>query len=99
MTVKVRWTEQAYARLAEIHEYIAADNPAAASELVHALVERGDALKDHPRRGRVVPELRSPEIRELVHRNYRLVYRLSAELVQVLTVLEGHRRLRSDELE
>jgi plasmid stabilization system protein ParE len=42
-------------------------------------------------RGRIVPELADPEIRELLVRKYRLLYRVSQERVTVLAFLRGVR--------
>jgi plasmid stabilization system protein ParE len=44
-----------------------------------------------PRRGRIVPEVGRPEIREIIHRSHRVVYRHSPRLVEVLTVRHGRR--------
>jgi plasmid stabilization system protein ParE len=96
--MRVVWAEQAWQRLAEIEAFIAKDDPAAASRLVDGLIERGDALSDHPDRGRRLPELPESGLRELVVGNYRLVYRRSSKLIEVLTVFEGHRLLRCEEL-
>jgi toxin ParE1/3/4 len=48
--------------------------------------------------GRMVPEIARPEIRELIHRKYRIVYRVKESGVEILTVFEGHRLLRIDEV-
>jgi plasmid stabilization system protein ParE len=89
--VRVRWTDQALARLADIEDLVAADDPAAALALVVRLIERGESLAEFPRRGRRVPELPESGLRELVAGNYRLVYRARAGRVEILTVFEGHR--------
>ena len=96
--MKVVWTEQAWQRLAEIEAFIMKDDVATASRLVDRLIERGDALSDHPERGRRLPELPESGLRELVVGNYRLVYRRCTETIEVLTVFEGHRLLRREEL-
>jgi plasmid stabilization system protein ParE len=44
-----------------------------------------------------VPEI-NPEIRELLFRKYRIVYRVKKNTVEILTVFEGHRLLRVDEI-
>jgi plasmid stabilization system protein ParE len=89
--VKVLFTEQAFARLAAIEDYVAADSPAAARRLVARLVRRARSLARHPSIGRRVPELPGSDLRELIEGNYRIVYRLRPPVVQVLTVFEGHR--------
>jgi addiction module RelE/StbE family toxin len=96
--MKVKWTEQAWERLLEIEQLVARDDPRAAARLVDTLIDRGHALADHPERGRRLPELKESGLRELIIDNYRLVYRRTPKAVQVLTVFEGHRLLRPDEL-
>lgn len=96
--MKVTWTDQSWQRLAEIEDFIARDDPKAAARLVDKLIERGEALADHPDRGRALPELPESGLREFVVGNYRLVYRRRLETVEVLTVFEGHRLLRREEL-
>ena len=49
--------------------------------------------------GRIVPEISNPEIRELIVEKYRIVYRVQEEDIEILTVFEGHKLLRIDELE
>ena len=55
-------------------------------------------LPDNPRCGRVVPEIGSSDIRELIFRGYRIVYRVTGDALEILTVFEGHRLLRVNEL-
>ena len=96
--MKVVWTEQAWERLLEIEDFVAGDNPRAAARLVDRLIDRGQTLAQHPNRGRRLPELPRSGLRELIVGNYRLVYRRTSETIEVLTVFEGHLRLREDEL-
>ena len=55
-----------------------------------------ERLKDNPRSGRVVPELGDESIREVIHDNYRIVYRLSHDVVEIATVFHGARLFRLD---
>ena len=97
--MKVVWTEQAWGRLIEIEEFIERDDPGAAAKLIEKLVQRADALARHPERGRRLPEIPGSGLRELVVGNYRIVYRPGPKRVEILTVFEGHRLLREDEVE
>ncbi len=99
MKRKIRWTHTAIERLAEIEAYIEQDNPVAASNVVAELIELVQTLSEQPNRGRHLPELWAENVRELIHGNYRIVYRVRLKQVEVLTVFEGHRLLRDDELE
>jgi addiction module RelE/StbE family toxin len=60
--------------LAEVVEYIARDNPAAAVRFGHQLLAHTRKLKDFPEIGRVVPEFQVATLRELIHGSYRIVY-------------------------
>jgi len=96
--VKVAWTDQALNRLAAIREHIAQDNPAAALRLVASLVERVDSLSRFSRRGRPVPGHAAEGLRELIDGNFRIVYRVRAGTVEILTVFERHRLLPDEDL-
>jgi plasmid stabilization system protein ParE len=53
-------------------------------------------LENHPRSGRIVPELTDPSIREIVVRDYRVVYRLREGFAEVLTVFHVRGRFPSN---
>jgi plasmid stabilization system protein ParE len=44
---------------------------------------------EFPESGRVVPELSDSTIREILWRNYRIVYRIKGPLVEIVTVFHG----------
>lgn len=64
--MKVVWTDQALSRLIEIEEFVASDNPIAATELTAKLITRGEALATLWKRGRRVPELPASPLREVM---------------------------------
>jgi addiction module RelE/StbE family toxin len=96
--MKIRWTHEALDRLIEIEEYISKDSPERAATCIDQIIEHAQSLSDKPRMGRIVPELANPDIRELVFKKYRIVYRLKATCIEILTVFEGHRLIRIDEI-
>lgn len=96
--MKVLWTEQALSRLAEIEDFVSTDNPAAAVRLISRLVDKGGSLARLSHRGRRLPEMPSSPLRELVEGNYRIVYRIRKSTIEILTVFEGHRRLRHSDV-
>ena len=95
--MKIKWSHEALERLIEIEEYISKDSPARSIQLVDQLIEQAELLSGKPRMGRTVPELASPDIRELIFKKYRIVYRLKINSIEILTVFEGHRMLRVEE--
>lgn len=96
--MKVRWTDAAARRIEEIRDFVVADDPEAASRLAAELVALAESLRTMPLRGRRVPELADRELRELILRIYRLVYRVRGRAVEVLTVFEAHRLLPSGDV-
>lgn len=96
--MKLFWTKEALLRLQDIEEYISKDNPVAAIEFVDKLITLAETLKDNPEKGRIVPELSLDSIRELIHRNYRIVYSVKKNSIDILTVFEGHQLLKKEEI-
>jgi toxin ParE1/3/4 len=94
----VLWTERAHADLVEIGDYIAQRSPVAALRFVNELMERTGVLAEQPRSGRIVPEIGADAFRELIHGNYRIVYRLVGEEAHILAVFEDHRLFDAEKL-
>ncbi|HEX9593954.1 MAG TPA: type II toxin-antitoxin system RelE/ParE family toxin [bacterium] len=97
--MKVVWTRQAFARLAEIEDYIALDSATAAVAHTEKLIARAEALAAFPEMGRSVPELQGSGLRELIEGSYRIVYRIHRRRIEVLTVFEGHHLLPVEDLQ
>jgi len=89
--MKIIWTREALKNLIEIENYISEDNPQNAIKFTDSLINKCDYLIENPNMGRIVPELPESNIRELIHKNYRIVYRQIDEEIQILTVFESHR--------
>ncbi len=80
--------------LQEIHDYIAKDNPDAASRLFDRLDKRFATLRSHPGIGRKRHEFRTG-LRFVVEGNYVIAYRLADEdIIEVARVLHGKRNIR-----
>ena len=90
----LRWTEHAVAQLAAVAEYVSLSSPVYAEHLVDRIARRLDQAREFPASGRVVPEFARSEVRELIEWPYRLVYRVHADAIEILSVLHGHQELR-----
>ncbi|MGE3491979.1 MAG: type II toxin-antitoxin system RelE/ParE family toxin [Vicinamibacterales bacterium] len=66
--------------------------PAWADLTVRRIVAAVERLQQFPDSGRVVPERRSPELREVISGNFRMVYRRRATTVEIATVFRGSAR-------
>lgn len=65
--------------LESIVRYISEDNPKAAKKLAQALVNRTKSLITFPNSGRYLPEFPNTEIRELILKPYRIIYRIDKD--------------------
>ena len=55
-------------------------------------------LEFSPESGRVVPELKSPQFREIIFGNYRIIYRIEKDEISILTVRHGKQILPIEEI-
>jgi toxin ParE1/3/4 len=95
---KVSWSDTAIRDLQAIVEYIAEENLQAATDTLRRIEKRAEALRAQSLRGRIVPELRGIGVmhyRELIERPWRIVYRVEAQQVFVLAVLDTRRNLQT----
>lgn len=92
--MKVRWTPEAKAQLKEIEAYIAQDSPRVAQQTITRLIQRCGQLIELPHSGRKVPEFNRDDLRELLERPYRIVYRIRHDQGQIdIVTLWHYRRL------
>ena len=84
------WSTPATRQLAAAHEYIAADNEPAGTEVTNHIWDSVDMLARHPKAGR---DGRVPGTRELVITGtpFIVAYRLEKNEVRVLAVLHAAR--------
>lgn len=50
-------------------------------------------LETFPRLGRMVPEYQTGDIREIIVRKYRVIYRIRKQFIEILTITHGSRKL------
>jgi toxin ParE1/3/4 len=91
---QIIWSPQAIEDVEAIRTYVARDSPRYADLLVERLVSAVEGLAPDPLSGRVVPEVGDDTVREVIHGNYRLVYRVRPDLVEIVTVFHGARLFR-----
>lgn len=77
MDFQVFLSDLALSDLERIVAYIAPQNPVAAERMGNQLLDAAVSLRTLPERGRVVPEFRRPELREIIFRSYRIIYRMN----------------------
>ena len=75
--------------------------PSYAPVFVKKVIEITQRLELFPRSGRIVPEIGDEAIRELIYRNYRIVYVVdeAGEEVEVLTIFHSSHQFGASSLE
>jgi toxin ParE1/3/4 len=97
--MRVVWSPLAVQRVYEQAEYIARDKPLAAEAWVEDVFAAVERLKEFPFSGREVEEVHREEIREIIFGRYRIIHRVEAERVIILTVRYQRQLLDEAELE
>jgi toxin ParE1/3/4 len=93
---KLVWTDRALLDLKQIDDYIAADDPVAAAGWIDKLLAAAERAARFPAAGHVVRERGRDDLRQVLVKTYRIVYRIRARQVDVLTVFEGRHLLPDD---
>jgi len=94
---KVIWAPSALDDIASIAEYIAGDSAEVASLFVRRLIEATDRLQGFPLSGRIIPEIDSPDCREVIYGVYRVMYRVERDEVWITGVVHGARNWTPDQ--
>jgi len=93
MDRRVVWTEAAWNDLEAAADYIVKDSPRYAAAFVQEVRDAARTLVRFSERGRMLPEFRQPEFRELLVRSYRLVYTVESDAVYILGLIHGARNI------
>ena len=93
MDFKIILAPRAIQDLQEIVRYISFDNSVRAESFGRELIAKTRLLAAFPEMGRVVPEFGEPNVRELIHLSYRIVYRIEREkqLIKISRFWHGAR--------
>ena len=96
MATRVIWSDAAVSDIDSIADFIAKDSERYAASVVSQILEAGPLLQRFPRIGRVVPEPKNENIREVqAAKNYRIIYEIRGETVFIVSVFHGRRNFGS----
>jgi toxin ParE1/3/4 len=86
---KLNWTAESERWVRDIFEYIEAENPIAANEVVLGIYERAQVLTEHPEIGYRY-QASSRHVRILLYGHYRIAYLVKASGdIDILGVFHG----------
>ena len=92
--VEIKWTENALVDLDDIASFISKDSPNYAHILVKQIYEMVSHLEEFPKFGRKVPEYNDPNLREILYKNYRIIYLIKSEHLEIISISHGSRLLK-----
>ena len=81
--MKIIWTELALLDAENIKAYIEQDSEIYATRVIEKIIEAIENLNLYPQMGRVVPEFKKHEIREIFVYNYRVIYEVQSHAITV----------------
>lgn len=97
MAGTIRWSPRAISQLEAICEHISRDSQRYAGLFARRILDIVTSIPQFPKAGRVVPEYGDPDLREKIFNNYRIVYRLNEETVEIVVITHGARLLEGIE--
>ncbi len=87
---ELTWTAEAQRWLRDIHNFIAQDNPAAATRTVETLYRKTEILREFPESGYRYWQRPDQNIRILLHGHYRIAYVMKTSgAIDILGVFHG----------
>lgn len=85
----VSWTDTAISHLIAIFDYIARDSPFYAQRMIDRITRKSRQISEFPRSGRVVPEYIQDDLREVIEKPYRIIYRIHPDRIDIVAVVHG----------
>jgi toxin ParE1/3/4 len=82
-----------FPRLTQIHDHIALDQPVNARNFVDRLTRKANRIALTPSSGKIVSQYGHDDIRELYEGEYRIIYRIRTDRIDILTVRHSARLL------
>jgi plasmid stabilization system protein ParE len=91
MALQIIWSPSARWDLQDLRDYISLDSPDIAKRFISSIFSTVEHLADFPLSGRIVPEFQDEQIREVIKRPCRIVYRLTPDSIQIVRVWHAAR--------
>ncbi len=95
MAQKIRWSPRAASNFEDVCNYIAKDSEVYATIFANKLDGIIKSIPQFPKAGRIVPEYGDEDIREKIYENYRIVYRIKGEFIEIVAICHGAKQLEN----
>ena len=84
----VHWTVSAIESLTAIYAHISLNSPVYRG-MVDKITRRSVQIGNHPFSGRRVPEYDNTDIRQVIERPYRIIYRIKTDQIDILAIIHS----------
>lgn len=84
--MKVEWSPHALEQVRQIFTYIVSDRPRVATQIVDGLFDATERLAETPQMGSLWRPAHRRDLRVLLFKTYRVLYRVDSDRVVVLSV-------------
>ena len=91
---KIKWSKESIEDLKEICDFIALDSPYYAKIFNDRIFELVEYLESLPKIGRRVQESDDPDVRELIFKNYRIIYQIKEDYLEMIAIIHSSRLLK-----
>ncbi|MBI4209486.1 MAG: type II toxin-antitoxin system RelE/ParE family toxin [Deltaproteobacteria bacterium] len=89
MAQRIRWSPRAANNFEAICDYIAKDSEYYAVLFAKRINKIVKSITLFPQSGRIVPEYGNENLREKIYENYRIVYRLEGNFIEIVAICHG----------
>ncbi len=95
MAYSIKWSPKAASHFEGICDYIAEDSKYYAVLFARKVILIVKSIPQFPKSGRIVPEYNDENLREKLYENYRIVYRIREEDIEIVAICHGSRLLEN----
>jgi len=95
MAQKIRWSSKAASNFEEICDYIAKDSEVYATLFAKKINAAVKSIPQFPKAGRIVQEYGDENIREKIYENYRIIYPIKGEIVEIAVISHSSKPLEN----
>ena len=97
--VKITWSTLALESIHAASEFHRPYSAGFADELIERVFEKVFLLENHPLMGRMIPELKRADLRELLYKQYRIIYQvLTPDELAILAIHHGSKPVSLESL-
>jgi plasmid stabilization system protein ParE len=93
MAYQIKWSPRAASNFEDICNYISKDSEyyaALFAKKVNMIIRQ---TPQFPQAGRIVPEYGDENLRENIYENYRIVYRIKRDYIEIVAICHGAKLL------